>query len=1127
MPPATLLLQHIRYLATADQESDRELLRRFTRDRDGQAFAALVRRHGPMVWRACRRLLPCASDAEDVLQATFLLLARKARALGNRDSVAGWLYGVAHRLALRTRCANARRSAVECRTPARPAPDPLAEISLRETQQLFDEALAALPETHRAVLVLCYLEGSTQDETARQLGCSRSTLKRRLSEGRVRLRRHLLQRGLTLSAALLAAAIGTAAEAAPPATLVTAVLHAVAGGPIPARAAALVAHGLGGLLPGKLGALLVTIFVVVAAVAGIGTAALMHAELSDGEPDRVVAVDDPSPDEGPKARADRFGDPLPDDAIVRIGTMRFRHGHYIHAITFAPDGRRLLSCGGDGVRVWDTATGREQRHLTGASGTRFLWAGISPDGRLAWTTSAEENGVLTEGPFVLWDLDTGKKVRELGKAQYWAVCIAPDGGLAAVSRADQVMEMWDLRAGKQLASWRAPIVMNRTPFLAFTADGKTLVTAYGDHTVGFWEPMTGKKLRSLDGVVNTDGSLALSGDGKLLAAVEVKESPPNVIRGEVPLYRIRLLDTADGKVLNRVEAPTAKLPAGQVNSIRHVALSADGKTLAGAGSENAVYLWDTATGKLRSRIAVFLPSALSFSQGGDTLAVATWGNVVQLYDVASGKELPRGEGQQQPPWSLGLTPDGRTLFASDGDPSIALWDSATGKLRRRLDGHEGRVSRVILTADGQTLFSAGADGTVRRWDVATGRPQWRTDLGPRAAYPGAGPFACTADGKRLVVKTGGRGATPLRLMDGDTGQTIGEIRPESPVVHGAAFLPDGRSLVVWTGDRKARVWDVTTGKVGREFAYSEAARTRPGPVPVAGSTDFGMFVGSVSPDGRLIAFGSDRDLIAVHALDDGAERCRVEKLPRGVRCLAFSPDGRTIAWGNWDDPVIHLLEVATGKERRAFAGHRGGVVSLTFSADGNTLVSGGNDTTVLVWDLGGHAGALSADELHARWDDLRGDDAPRAYRAVRQLASAPAAAVGLLREHVKPIAPADEQRVAALIAALDSNDFTVRQKAGADLEQLGDLCAGACRKALAGRPALEVRRRLEALLDKQAAAARHPSPERRRGLRALEILELVGTDDARRLLATLASGAPGAWLTEEARASLARRASRH
>src|SRR5262245_39768866 len=104
MVSSTLLVQHIRRLAAApalDGQPDRELLRRFTRDHDGQAFAALLRRHGPMVWGACRRVLPRADDAEDVFQATFLLLVRKAAALRDPGSVGSWLYGVAHRLALR------------------------------------------------------------------------------------------------------------------------------------------------------------------------------------------------------------------------------------------------------------------------------------------------------------------------------------------------------------------------------------------------------------------------------------------------------------------------------------------------------------------------------------------------------------------------------------------------------------------------------------------------------------------------------------------------------------------------------------------------------------------------------------------------------------------------------------------------------------------------------------------------------------------------------------------------------------------------------------------------------------------------------------------------------------------
>src|SRR5581483_11960658 len=130
--------------------------------------------------------------------ATFLVLARKAASLREHGSVGGWLYGVAHRLALRARCAEARRHARESLAPSRPSADPLDEITLREAQQLFDGALARLPRRCRSALVLCHLEGLTQEEAARQLGCSRSTLKRSLEDGRARLRDLLARRGLTL-----------------------------------------------------------------------------------------------------------------------------------------------------------------------------------------------------------------------------------------------------------------------------------------------------------------------------------------------------------------------------------------------------------------------------------------------------------------------------------------------------------------------------------------------------------------------------------------------------------------------------------------------------------------------------------------------------------------------------------------------------------------------------------------------------------------------------------------------------------------------------------------------------------------------------------------------------------------
>jgi WD40 repeat protein len=879
-------------------------------------------------------------------------------------------------------------------------------------------------------------------------------------------------------------------------------------------------------------AALLAVVVVFAGVAGL--AAFRPADRPPEErplpapPPAARAEDKPLP------RVDRFDDPLPDEAIARIGTTRFRHGDNIFSVAFAADGKRLLSFGVGGIRVWDAATGREQRHLAAEPDTRLIWAAFSPDGKLAATTQTEAGGTPKDYPIILWDLTTGKKVKELGKGTYVTVCLSPDGKLLAAARYDNAVETWDVAAGKRLASWQAHEGRNRAPFLAFTEDGKTLMTAGIDQAVCFWEPATGKKLRGFDGIVSQTRSLALSADGKFLAAVEHKPSPPRVIGGEAPTNRVRILDAADGKELRHVEVPATKLAYGQVNTVRCVALSRDGKTLAGADAENTVHLWDVATGKELTRLTAFAPVDMAFAPDGKRLAVATWGNAIRLYDVATGKELPRGSGLDQQALSVGLTPDGRTLATTGGMSAILLWDTATGERRRRLEGHEGLVRSLCLSDDGRTLFSAGGDGTVRAWDVAAGRqlPKFAGE------QPGEWPYllACSPGGKLLAVLVqGGRTDPVVRLIDTTTGRSAREIDPSHAVVrnidpshavvHGAAFLPDGRSLVVWTGDRKARVWDVTTGKAIREVEYTGAGRARPEPVPVPGLGEWSIFAAAVSADGRRIAFGSRNELIAVYELTGGAEVCRVEKVFRSFGCLAFSPDGRTLAWGDRADQSVHLLEIATGKERRAFTGHRGGVVSLTFSADGRTLVSGGNDTTLLVWDLAGRGargGAPSAAERDVLWGELLGDDAPRADRAVRRLAASPKSAVGLFRERLKPVVPADEKHVARLIADLDSEDFSTREKSAAELDKLGDLASEACRKALAGRPSAEVRRKLAALLEKQAGEARKPSAERVRLLRALEVLELAATEEARRLLAELAKGAPGAWLTEEAKMAAAR-----
>ena len=189
---------------TLGELTDRQLLERFLAAQDQAVFEALVRRHGPMVYRVCWRVLQQAEDTEDAFQATFLLLARKLPTVRKRDSLASWLHGVARRVALDAKAQAARRRRHEARAAANSHPGPPEEITWRELRTVLDAELGRLPEKWRLPLILCYLEGRSQEEAARQLGWSKSTLLRRLEEARAALGRRLTRRGVVWPAALSA-----------------------------------------------------------------------------------------------------------------------------------------------------------------------------------------------------------------------------------------------------------------------------------------------------------------------------------------------------------------------------------------------------------------------------------------------------------------------------------------------------------------------------------------------------------------------------------------------------------------------------------------------------------------------------------------------------------------------------------------------------------------------------------------------------------------------------------------------------------------------------------------------------------------------------------------------------------
>jgi RNA polymerase sigma factor (sigma-70 family) len=1111
------VLRHIRGLAaerTANERTDGELIEAFLARGDQPAFEVILRRHGPLVLRVCRRVLGDLHDAEDAFQATFLFLAQQAGSVRKRGSLASWLHGVARRMAANARRSAARRTRHERQaTSPTAASDPAWQSAWREVQSVLDEEIQRLPETYREPLVRCCLEHRSCAEVAAHMGLREPAVRSRVSRARKLLEVRLGRRGVSL--ALLSTAVAVSAgrataEVAPDLLGATAAAARLVTGQ--GSAAGLVSAKVAALLRGANQAILFTkirtAFVALlgtlllaggtALVYGRGLAAdrdgprAAEAPPADGQP-RDAAAARAQPGNGP--HTDHYGDPLPDEALARLGTTRFRPGDHVLFLRFSRDGTKLVTQSSSGLRVWNATTGRELRRFGPAGGVGVRAADVSADAKLALTVDADQHGTLR-----LWDVETGRALSECGRAHgFGPVLLSPDGKTVAAAGPSGEIELRDATTGERRHTLKEPTDLNSSA--AFSADGKTLVTRGTGKAIRFWDVATGQQVRHIDAPEDV-GLVALSPDGKLLASVAFRREVTGAgIITWGPVNQVRVWNADTGKELRQLAVGAKGFGA--------VAFAPDSKTLVTVSGDDVLRVWDATTGKELRAFPDCSTNirALALTADGKSAAFVNGGTALRVVDLATGKDRVPLTGHAGGVYTAAVTPDGRRVITAGGDDTVYVWDPATGKEIRRLRGHRAWAAALALSPDGRWLYSLGSDRAVRVCDTVTGKER-RLDGDYEATSFGA--LALSRDGRLLAAV---RPDKSLVLIDAASGKSIRTASLEGQTCCGAGFAPDGRTLVAWTDEQGVFVLDVATGKVRTHF-------------PFIGDEDKRLaYVGALSPDGRLIAFGSQRHFLSLQEVDTGKEVYRFDHLPDGVSAVAFSPDGRTLAWGGWNDPTVRLLELSTRGERHHFIGHQGRILALHFSPDGRVLVSGGNDATALVWDLAGGAGAKaagekepSAEELASLWKDLGTADAAQAYRTVGRLVRS-RAAIEFLGTQVRPVPAPDEKRVAKLIADLDADEFDVRDQATRELERLGDQAVGACRKALAGQPSPEMRRRLGALLDGQSADGQQPSVERLRLMRALEALERAGTDQARGLLAALAKGAPGAWLTEEARAA--------
>jgi RNA polymerase sigma factor (sigma-70 family) len=1104
-----LLLRHVRGLVPPAGENDLadgELLRRFARGQE-DAFAALVGRHGPMVLGVCRRVVGDA--AEDVAQATFLALARRAGSIRRPEALAAWLHETARNLALKYRRGENRRRLREARgSCATPCPDPLDEASARELLAIFDEEVQQLPECYRLPLILCALEGCTQDEAARRLGWTPGSVKGRLERGRALLHQRLARRGLMLPAAL--AALGVAAVGS---------AEAVTRGSLGEAVGELAGEALaeGGTT---------TLARAKVALAVLLAAGVVAAGVLSGRAPREPAAAAPPAAEAPALRVDRHGDPLPPGALARLGTLRWRAPSYVNALAFAPDGKTLAAATNSGLCLFDLSGRIVQR--VRAADTSFARLAFAPGGvRLICRGTIQQNG-RDSTVVQIWGLPDGRKQQEfdVGAAEW--VGWSAEGDPLAVVLTKEAVVFRELAAGKErrFEVRDLPNPAHRIFVCDYNPAAKLLAATTLHGVIHVWDVATGKKRRTIE--TKTDGvlSVALAPDGRRLAWIE---------RTGNKEAEVRLVDLS-------ADAPARGVAAGQ-RYLRSVTFSPDGKTLVTTGWID-VRFWDAATARERGRtkgVSSFSPR-VAFSPDSKTLVTAEdYSRAIHQWDVATGSLRAEPTGHTTWPGVIDFSPDGRRVATGGGvGSSVFVWNPTTGEPLHRFS-QGGWARSCAFSADGRTLFTCWTGHELKILDAGTMQVLHTMSLAdpsrPELEESGLG-MQLADDRKTLVAFSDSRSKQEeterersLLILGWDAATREHLFRRRRSQVHfGFAVSPDLRVLAVsqdiaskdsdLPGGRPVRLEDLRTGQHLLSLPQLE---TQTHPV-------------WFSPDGRLLATNTYGPLPANLGGRPG-QRGQILRLwewqtageilafsvSKNVR-IAFSSNGCLMALSAAGGEIL-VWDLRRGKEHVRFKGFDADVTSLAFSPDGRRLISGLSDTTLLVWHVPPAVKAAPLDAASA--GRARADlaaDARKAFAARGMLAGSPEQAVALLKERLKPVAPADPAELRRLIAPLDSDRFAARDEARRRLEELGDRAAAALREALAKKPGLETQRRVEALL----ARLRGPIADAQtlQAVRAVAVLEDINTSESKKILDSLTTGAPGARLTEEAKAALGRLARR-
>lgn len=802
------------------------------------------------------------------------------------------------------------------------------------------------------------------------------------------------------------------------------------------------------------------------------------------------------------------------------------------------------------VRVWETVSGKVVREIV--SKDQLLGpACLTADGKTLIARVVDKN---PKKVFIRsWDVATGNQLPDIvpppmkgedqehihhelypaaGGKLLVAVQERPEGGLSHASV--KAYRFWDYATGKELPAPEAFASLG--PEFALAPNGQIAAhLTLNEDQSWQWRLIdlaTGERLRDLE--VDKGKSvfrfLTFSPNSRVLLAVEGDQG-------------CRLWDATTGKQL---PAPPG---FNRDNAVRYAAFSPDSRSVAIGNRDGVLGLYEVATGKLLRRLEGLYSSRsrfheeitfpdIAFSPDGKVVAAAGGEGMVRVWNVVDGKELcPVRAGHEAGVAAVAVSADGKLIASAAEDGTVRLWDAATGRERRvlpmefeRWHWRGNRLPGVTLSPAGETLAAGTPEGTIYLWETATGKLRLKFTT-PEECLTS---LMFTPDGKELL--TGGKGM--VRSWDATTGQQLrhfpapdlgpGKNRDEMLTM---GVSPDGRLLAVaerWP--KGVHLWELSTGTLRKRMPGPDRQELALGVRPVwADNRGYDRY-----QDLPLVTFAPDSKTVAwhwkdtIHLLDvtGGKELRRFGGLADNVTGIAISPTGTFLAASD-DAGTIRFWDIAAGTVLGELKAPRGGFECLAFSPDGQTLITGGTDTTILLWDMPRileqwktAPPELTPDELNIHWKRLTSLKGTESAEAMDRLQMMPPQAIALFRQNLRPVPAVDRQRVAVLIADLENDRFEVRERATQELEKLAELAEPFLRKRLAEDLSLEARQRVEQVLEKRTGFVTAPDQVQTR--RAVEVLERLATPEARDFLRELSTGAPEAWLTKDALASLKR-----